>query len=160
TGEPLVVYCAEAMRLPMDAIAKEYEKEPFGQKVELRFGASQSILATIQLKKDGDLFLPADDSYIDLAKDMGLVKPGDVLSLARMHAVVVVNADFKGPMATWDDFIAPGHRIGLANVEAAAITKLLKRELEKQGKWDALVKRGPNYLGNVNEAFNSVYKVN
>ena len=99
TGAPLIVYCAEAMRLPLDAIAKEYEKE-YGQRVELRFGPSQTILASLQLTGKGDLFLPADDSYIQMAKEKGLVKGGDALNLARMHAVVIVSPDFRKPIVT------------------------------------------------------------
>ena len=158
TGAPLIVYCAEAMRLPLDAIAKEYEKE-YGQRVELRFGPSQTILASLQLTGKGDLFLPADDSYIQMAKEKGLVKGGDALNLARMHAVVIVSPDFRKPIVTWDDFVAPGQKIALANTEAAAIGKILKRELQRAHLWDALARRGPNYVSNVNEVLNSVHKV-
>ena len=158
TGAPLIVHCAEAMRIPLEAIAKEYETE-YGQKVELRFGPSQTILANLQLTGKGDLFLPADDSYIQLAKEKDLVKGGDALELARMHAVVIVSPDFRKPIATWDDFVAPGHKIALANIEASAIGKILKRELQSAHLWDALANQGPNYVGNVNEVLNSVHKV-
>ena len=69
SSEPLIVYCAEALRVPMEAIAKEYEAD-YKQKVEVRFGPSQTILANLELTRKGDLFLPADDSYIQLAKEI------------------------------------------------------------------------------------------
>jgi molybdate transport system substrate-binding protein len=156
--EPLIVYCAEALRMPMEAIAKEYEKE-YRQKVELRPGPSQTLLANLELMQKGDLFLPADDSYIDSAGKKGLIRSGDVLDLARMHAVLIVNPDYPKKITNWDDFVAPGHKIGLANVEVSAIGKLLKQELQAIGKWDSLAQRNPNYLGNVNEVLNSVHKV-
>src|SRR5438552_19210804 len=65
--EPLLVYCAEALRVPMEATVRDYQRE-LGQQVYLDFGPSQTLLAKLQLTKKGDLFLPADDSYIELAR--------------------------------------------------------------------------------------------
>ena len=93
TGEPLVVYCAEAMRVPLEAIAKEYQKE-FNQTIVLRFNPSQTILASLELTKEGDLFLPADDSFIRLAEKDKLVEDKDVFNLATMNAVVIVRPNF------------------------------------------------------------------
>lgn len=157
-SQPLVIHCAEAMRIPMEAIAKEYEKE-FRHKVEIRFGPSQTILSSLELTQKGDLFLPADDSYIRLAAEKGLVHSGDVFNLARMDAVVIVRPDFPRKMETWGDFIAKDNKIGLANIEAAAISKVLKQQLQLAKLWKSLEDRNPTYLGNVNEVFNSVHNV-
>ncbi len=153
SAEPLIVYCAEAMRLPMDAIAKDYEKET-GQKVRLHFGPSQTILANLKLSEKGDLFLPADDSFIRLAKKDKLVQ--DVQNLARMHAVIIVRPDFPKTIGSWGDFIAAGNKIGLANTESTAIGKLVKQQLQSVGMWEAVHERRPTYLGNVNEVANAV----
>jgi molybdate transport system substrate-binding protein len=150
---PLEVHCAEAMRLPMEAIKQDYEKET-GQTVDLLFGPSQTILTNLELRRKGDLFLPADDSYVEIAKNKDLV--GEVFNLARMHAVVIVRPGFPKTIATWDNFLAKDNKIGLANVEAAAITKILKRELQGAGLWDSLERHQPSFLGNVNEVGNSV----
>src|SRR5688572_11132769 len=114
-GEPLVVYCAEALRLPMDAIAKEYQQET-GRKVELRFRPTQW-----QLSK-GDLFLPADDSDIAMARDKGLV--AETLPLARMHGVLLLRPGLQKEISTWQDLFEPPRKLGLANPEAAAVSKL------------------------------------
>ncbi|MBI1831643.1 MAG: molybdate ABC transporter substrate-binding protein, partial [Planctomycetes bacterium] len=141
-----------------EAIAKEYEKD-YGQRVEVRFGPSQTILSSFELTQKGDLFLPADDSYIQIAKDKGLVRGGDIFNLARMVAVVIVRPDFPRKMETWDDFIAKDNKIGLANLEAAAISKVLKRQLQVAKLWKTMEDHQPSYLGNVNEVFNSVHNV-
>ena len=153
TGEPLIVYCAEAMRQPLTAIAAEYQND-FNQKVELRFGPSQTILATLDLTKQGDLFLPADASYIRLAKKKGLVS--DVLNLARMNGVAIVRPKFPTEIKTWDDFTAPGIKIGIGNTDATAIGKVVKEQLQGLGLWDGVEKREPKYMGNVNEVVNAV----
>jgi molybdate transport system substrate-binding protein len=146
-GPPLIVYCAEALRVPLEAIARDFESET-KQPVELRPGASQFLL--VQLEKiKGDLFLPADDSYIELAKAKDLV--AEILPLAKMRAVVVARPGWDRPIKTWNDVIAPGVKLGLANPDAAAISKVLRDHLRRQGRWDAVVKHEPAMLGNVNE---------
>jgi molybdenum ABC transporter molybdate-binding protein len=152
-NEPLIVFCAEAMRLPLDAIARDYERE-FHQKVDLHFGSSMSILATLELGQKGDLFLPADDSFIQLAKKKNLVD--DVYNIAKMHAVVIVRPNFPRPIKTWDNFLAAGNKIGLGNTDATAIGMALKQHLQGIGLWDAVEKRDPKFMTNVNEVCNSV----
>jgi ABC-type molybdate transport system substrate-binding protein len=146
-GPPLIVYCAEALRVPMERIARDFEAET-KQPVELRPGASQFLL--VQLEKiKGDLFLPADDSYIELAKAKDLV--AEILPLAKMRAVVVARPGWDRPIKMWNDVIAPGVKLGLANPDAAAISKVLRDHLRRQGRWDAVEKHEPSMLGNVNE---------
>src|SRR5262245_37656136 len=65
-GGPLIVHVAAALGPAMEDIVKDYEKET-GGKVELRFGASQSILSNLEMTGQGDLFLPADESYLEIA---------------------------------------------------------------------------------------------
>jgi len=152
-NDPLIVFCAEAMRLPLDAIAKDYE-QGFDQKVDLHFGSSMSILANLEMSQKGDLFLPADDSFIELAKTRDLID--DVYNIAKMHAVVIVRPNFPRPVKTWDDFLAVGNKIGLGNTDATAIGKVVKQHLQAAGRWDAVEQRAPRYLSNVNEVRNSV----
>ena len=64
--EPLIVYCAEALRVPMEATARDYERE-VGQKVRLHIGPSQTILTAMQLAKVGDLWADILDKKHDLA---------------------------------------------------------------------------------------------
>src|SRR5262249_43018354 len=69
SAEPLIVQCAAAVRVPMEAIKHDYEQET-SQRIELRFGASETILTSLKLTRQGDLFLPADDSYVEQAKQL------------------------------------------------------------------------------------------
>jgi molybdenum ABC transporter molybdate-binding protein len=151
--EPLVVYCAEALRVPMEATARDYERE-VGQKVSLHFGASQTILTSLVLTRQGDLFLPADDSFIELARPKEVI--AEVLPLARMSAVLVVRQGYPGAVGTWGEFIAPGHTIGLGNADSTAIGKLLRQRLTELGLWDQLTRCEPKFLVSVNDVANSV----
>jgi molybdate transport system substrate-binding protein len=149
---PLYVYCAEALRRPLEAVQKDYERDT-GHEVDLHFGPSENILSSLEFTKKGDLFLPADDSYIELARERKLV--GEVLPLARMQAVAIVRPGFPRPIASWSDFIADGNTIGLANPDAAAIGKLVRARLQQSGHWDELVRREPRYQTSVNNVLNA-----
>src|SRR5581483_8961143 len=113
---PLLVYCAEALRRPLEAIRKDYERE-FGRGVDLHFGPSETILSSLELTRKGDLFLPADDSYLEQARDKQLL--GEILPRAGMQAVAIVRPGFPRAIASWSDFIAEGNVIGIANPDSA-----------------------------------------
>ena len=89
------------MRTPIEEIGKDFEKE-HGQKVIAHFGPSQTILVNLELAKKGDLFMPADDSYVDLAARKDLIAHID--PVARLTAVVIVRPGLGKEIKTWDDF--------------------------------------------------------
>jgi len=63
--EPLSVYCAAGIKDPVDAAARKYETET-GVSVRLQYGPSQALLLQAEVSKKGDLYLPGDDSYIEI----------------------------------------------------------------------------------------------
>src|SRR5436190_7614375 len=65
--EPLVVYCAAGIKAPVEAVARDYEKA-YGVRVQPQYGGSQTLLANLEVGRSGDLYLPADDSYIHLPR--------------------------------------------------------------------------------------------
>lgn len=151
---PLEIHCAAALRLPIEAIAADYEKE-FGQKVLINPGKSQTILIQLQKVRQGDLFLPADDSFIEMARKDDLIERSE--RVARMKPVVIVRPGFDKEIKSWNDFIAPGNKIGIAS-DGAAIDKLVKEHLKKIGKWDLLQAAKPAELGDVNDVGTAVAK--
>lgn len=148
-GAPIVILSAESFRVPLEAIKLDFERET-KQPVEIRYGTSQDILTQLSITtKQGDLFLPADDSYIELAKKQDLV--AELVPLATMRAVIVARPGWDRPIKSWDDVVAPGIKLGLANPDAAAIGKLLRDHLRSQGRWEAVENAQPAMLGTVNQ---------
>jgi molybdate transport system substrate-binding protein len=147
-SEPLVVQCADALRVPMEAIRIAYERET-GQRVELRIGASQSLLTQMMVTQQGDLYLPADDSYLELARKKDLLR--ETLPVAEMHAVVIANPAAPAPVKTWADFVSPEREIVLANPDAAAISKVVRQTLLRSDRWTEVEKRKPAFVGKVSE---------
>ncbi len=150
--EPLIVQCAASQRLPVAEIAEAYQST-FGQPIEIRYGPSEALLNSIQLTGQGDIFLPADDSYVAEAQRLGLV--AEVLPVTRMHAVLAVAAGNPKKIRTWTDVLSGDIRLAQANT-AAAIGKLTRDHLTKTGHWDELNRKTTVELGTVTDVANAV----
>lgn len=153
TRPPLVAYVAASFRPPMEAIARDYEAAT-GQRVELRLGASEDILtraALVQPSDPADLFLPADESYIQMARERGLV--AESRPVAVMRGVVLAAPGNSKQIAHWPDMLVGRTRVAVAN-PAAAIGKLTRDHLARTGRWAELQ---PHVVdtGTVTEAANA-----
>jgi molybdenum ABC transporter molybdate-binding protein len=153
SAEPLVVYVAASNKSVFEAIRKDYERD-CGQRVDVQFGPSQTLLASAEVTGTGDLYLPADDTFLDAAGKRGLLDMR--LPVATMRAVVAVPQGNPKKIASWDDLLKPDVRIAQGSVEATAIGKLLKASLSARGLWDALEARTTVYKTTVNEVANDV----
>ncbi len=69
---PIVIYCAASNRAVMEKIRQAFEQES-GQLIQVQYGPSQSLLASIEIAKQADLYIPADDSYLHLARSKSLL---------------------------------------------------------------------------------------
>src|SRR5262245_40393735 len=63
----LTLFCAAGIKAPVFEVAAEYEKT-FGVRVRIQPGGSETLLSQMEGVKDigrVDLYLPADDSYVE-----------------------------------------------------------------------------------------------
>ncbi len=136
-GESLFVYCAAGIRPAVEQVAKEYERE-YGVNVQLQYGGSNTLLNQIQVVKTGDLYIAADDSYIELARQNGLVK--EEFALALMRPVIAVKKGNAKQIDSISDLTQGRTRVSLGNPDQAAIGKAVKKLLTESGQWSDLEK--------------------
>jgi molybdenum ABC transporter molybdate-binding protein len=153
TKKPLIVYCAAGIKPPVEAVAREYEQQ-FGVPIQLQYGASQSLLTNAQTSKTGDLYLPADQSYIELAKEKGLT--AESIPLARMTVILAVARGNPKKITSIADLLKPDVRVAQANPDAAAVGKATREALAKTNQWDALSKQTLVFKGTVNDVANDI----
>jgi molybdenum ABC transporter molybdate-binding protein len=122
--------------------------------VQLQYGGSQTLLANLEVSKRGDLYLPADDSYLDLARQKNLI--AESISLARMQAMLAVRKGNPLQIKTLDDLLRPGIKLAQANPDAAAIGNLTRQALKKSGRWDALAAHTLVFKPTVNDVANDI----
>jgi molybdate transport system substrate-binding protein len=150
--KPLLVYCAAGVLPPVEAVARAYETIS-GVPIQLQPGPSQTLLANIEISRRGDLYLPADDSYITLARDKGLV--AETVPLARMTVVLAVRKGNPKNLRSLDDLLGDGVALAQAG-EAAAIGKLTREALQRAGRWEEFRKRVVVFKTTVTEVANDV----
>lgn len=152
-AKPLVVYCAAGIKAPVEEIARAYEKE-FGVAVHLQYGGSNTLLANIAVSKQGDLYLPADESYIESAREKELLD--EVIPLAKIEAVLAVAKGNPKHLASMDDLLKDDVTLAQANPDAAAIGKITRTALQASGHWDAINGRTEVFKPTVNDVASDV----
>ena len=145
--------CAASNRAVVEAVAKQYEEE-FGAQIAIEYGPSQTLLTAAELARTGDLYLPADDSYLALAAEKNLID--EILPLARMQAVIVVPKGNPKAITSYDDLLREDVRVVQANVDGAAIGKMTRQVLSEIGKWDTLDQHTIAYRTTVTDVANDV----
>ena len=152
TAQPILVFCAASLKAPVEAAAKAYEAK-YHTSVQLQFGASQSLLAGVEVAQTGDLYIPADDSYLTIAKEHKLIDA--TIPIATQHATLMVAKGNPKGIKTTADLLKPDVKMALSNPDAAAIGKLVKAAIG-DGAWNPLASKAALVAATVTEAANAV----
>ncbi len=144
---PLIVHCAAGLRAPIEELAHQFEAAS-GIPVQIQFGGSQQLLSGISIAKNGDVFIPADDSYLAAA---GV---SETFPLAQMSIVVAVKNGNPLRVFALSDLMRPDVRLGLPDPDSAATGKLARTMLGTQ--WPALARKAIVTTPTVNEIANAL----
>ena len=124
----LLVFCGAGLRPPMAELAELFGRET-AVNVQVDYAGYQLLLSKIKLGRQGDIYVPGDKQYVDLAAKEGLI-----LSRERVCYFVPTILVQKGnpkKIGGVRDLVRPGVRLGLGNPEACAIGRKSKRIFEK-----------------------------
>ena len=152
-SQSLMLFCAASNRAVMEAIRADYERE-FGTSVQIQYGASQTLLSSMEVSGSGDLYLPADDSFLDIASEKNLID--EILPIARMQGGVAVARGNPLSISKFSDLLREDVRVVQANPDAAAIGKLVRKILLKQDLWTELEKSTTAYRTTVTDVANDI----
>lgn len=152
-NSPLMLFCAASNRAVMEKVVADYADE-FGRQIDVQYGPSQTLLSQMEVSQVGDLYLPADDSYLLMAQDKGLVQ--EILPIAKMQGVIAIKSGNPKSIQTFDDLLDDQVRLVQADPDAAAIGKVTRRILTATGQWEALKSATTAFRTTVTEAANDV----
>jgi len=134
----IVVYAAASLRDAMESIAPACEQAT-GTRLVFNLGASNDLARQIEAANKADVFVSADDSWMDKIAAAGLVDAESRRVLLSNRLVVVGAPGLKLTIASAADLArAPVRFISLANPDAVPAGKYAKAWLESQGQWDAV----------------------
>lgn len=143
-GEQITVFAAASLKETAEAVAEKWEAET-GNAVTLSFAGSSALARQIEAGAPADLFLSADQRWMDYLSEKGLVAPQSRVDLLRNRLVLVApKADAKPvdiapgfPLAT----LLGESRLAMANVDAVPAGTYGKAALESLGVWDGVKDR-------------------
>ncbi|MDB4507760.1 molybdate ABC transporter substrate-binding protein [bacterium] len=145
-GGELVFHCAAGLRLPVSEIVERYEEE-FGITVRPHFAGSGELASQLEVA-GGDLYLPADVSYIKSTREKGLVQ--EAIPATYLTAGLVVAKGNPKNIRTIADLAKKEVRVSLAN-PSAAIGKFTKKVLASVGQWDGIEANATVFKFTVND---------
>ncbi len=151
--EALTMYCAAGLKPAAERIAKDY-KQAYGIPVDLQFGGSGTLLSSIRVTKTGDLYLAADETYIDRARSQGLI--AEVQPVAYLTPVIAVAKGNPKGIKSVADLLREDVKLSIANPESAAIGRVTKMMLEKSGEWEAVSRHARVLKPTVNGICNDI----
>lgn len=144
---PLIVHCAAGLRAPVEELAHQFEARS-GIPVQIQFGGSQQLLSGISVAGHGDVFIPADDSYL------AFVGVTETFPLAQMSIVVAVKKGNPLKVLALSDLMRLDVRVGLPDPDSAATGKLARNMLGAE--WAPLVQKAIVTTPTVNEVANAL----
>lgn len=153
TTQELTMYCAAGMKAAVSKIANDYQQE-YGVKVNLQYGGSGTLLSNLSIAKRGDLYLAADQSYIEKAMDKGLIE--ETQPLAFLKPVIAVAVNNPKSIYKLDDLKKDNIKFAIANPDAASIGRLTRKILMETGRWEEISSIISVMKPTVNEVANDI----
>ncbi len=151
--EPLLVFCAAGIRQPVEAAAQAYEKE-YGIPIHLQYGGTGTLLSSLKAAGAGDLFIPAEESYVVSGRQAGLIK--ESIPLATLRPVIAVKKGNPKGIRNLADLLRGDVAFGMANPDAAASGKIAKEILVETGQWAEFEKKAKVFKPTVNDIANDI----
>lgn len=151
--KPLVLFCAASNRAVIEDARAEYERD-YGVAVLVQYGASQTLLSSIEVSGAGDLYLPADESYLDIAESRSLLRGR--YPIARMKVVLVVRKGNPKAIGSLKDLTRKDVRLVQGAPDAAAIGKVVREAMLASGDWSTIERATVAFRTTVTEVANDV----
>lgn len=130
SADDLTLFCGAGIRPPVADLIETFERE-HGVTIAADYAGSEVLLSRLKLSRQGDLFMPGDQHYLDLAQAEGLVTRA--VPVCYFVPTILVRKDSPFEIEGLRDLLKPGVRLGLGDAEACAIGIQSKKIFEKNG---------------------------
>lgn len=137
----LTVYAAASLTDVLGQVAPVCERE-IGARLVFNFGASNDLARQITAANKADVFLSADEGWMDHVEKAGLLDTASRRDLLSNRLVVIVPIGSSLVVRSAADLASPPiRRLSLADPGAVPAGKYAKAWLEKKGVWEKVRER-------------------
>lgn len=153
----LTIYCAAALRKPIEAAAKLYQ-QTHHLNIRLNYGSSGELQSKLVLEKQTrlsrcDLYIPADPFFGQLAQSNQLVRQS--LPLAQLQIILAVKPNSPLRIHSVRNLLDQKHPYALCNPQAGA-GRRTQLALQTSGLWPTIHQRKKTAFPRVTEAANAL----
>ncbi len=143
--KPPVVAAAASLQLAMRDMAVAFTAKT-GRKVEIAFGSSGNFVRQIQQGAPYEMFLSADEEFVDILVEAGLTQGrGDLYALGRLALIIPKNSRLKadGTLSDLRAALSDGRlkRFAIANPKHAPYGRRAAEALRHAALWDEIEER-------------------
>ncbi len=132
----LMLFCGAGIQLPVAELVEAFSQE-HDCRVEADYAGSEVLLSRIKLKKKGDLYMPGDASYVEMAAEAGMIASSKPACF--FVPTLLVQKGNPKKIASVNDLTGQGLRIGLGDVNACAIGRQSRKIFKKNGiAWEQI----------------------
>lgn len=114
----LLLFCGAGIQSPVSEIVEEFNNS-HKCSIEVDYAGSEVLLSRIKLKEKGDLYMPGDQSYVDIAAEAGMIE-SSIVACYFVPAILVAKGNPKN-IISLHDLTRSGIRLGLGDANACAI---------------------------------------
>lgn len=124
----LLLFCGAGIQKPVSELVEIFNRDN-DCVIEADYAGSEVLLSRITLKKKGDLYMPGDRSYVDIAAESGMIH-SSIDACYFVPCILVEKGNPKG-IASLDDLTRNGIRLGLGDPAACAIGRQSRKIFTK-----------------------------
>jgi len=137
-AKELLLYCGAGIRPPVQQIAETFERE-HGVKIVIDYAGSEVLLSKIKLTRQGDLYMPGDEYYVDQAAAEGMILSQK--SVCYFVPTILVQKGNPKNIGRLQDLVQPGLRLGLGDARTCAVGRAAKEIFARNGiAWEDVEK--------------------
>lgn len=154
-----IVVFAGAAAAPLYREAVSLFESKFHVKIALNLGGSGSLLATMEITRAGDIYIPGSPEYLILARQKGIVNftESQPKILAYLVPAIIVQKGNPKNIMCLEDLMRPGIRVGIADPKSVCVGLYAKELLDKNNLWGNVSRNIVVYAASCEQAAQLIY---
>ena len=124
----LMIFCGAGLRPAAAELLATFASKN-GIEVSADYAGSGALLSKLKLARQGDLFMPGDKRWVDLAAQQGLIL--EQKFVCYFVPTILVQKGNPKKIRGLRDLLKPGVRLGVGNAKYCAIGRVTKEIFEK-----------------------------
>jgi len=126
--QELLIFVGAGIRPPVEELAQVFAEE---NRVEVvpDYAGSEVLFGKIKLGRRGDIYMPGDKHYVDIAADAGVIRSQE--PVCYFVPTILVQEGNPKRIAGLADLVKPGVKLGLGDEKACAIGRKCRRIFAK-----------------------------